>query len=409
MECDKKMNSGHFATIIEYNKATDIVVQFDDGSERTTRWSEFKNGSVAHPSRAHVMDKISRVGEKHKISNGMMATIIQYRSSNDIDVQFDDGVILRGTKYHDLKCGRVAHPTKRPIQTMSLQEFAIGFYLKKYGFKKANQGDLKDRGFGRKELDFYHEEKQIAIEYDGEIHETERSVQKDLAKKKDCKKIGIKLYRLRASNLHKLNDGISIDYVLNKNKKITDKLTDCGEELKSILNQNDINFEQDDIDFYRDADKIIQEYQSIYVDFYKNQHIGETRFSKAANMYMTIVEYYGTHNMVVEFENGARRSDVCYSHFNRENVSHPSVLPKGKAQNRLGETRLMNCNMNATIIKYRNSKDIDVQFADGKIRLNVKYECFKRGKIRHPDIKYGNTMIYKKIKSQKEIKGDFHI
>ena len=183
------MNSGHFATIIEYNKATDIVVQFDDGSERTTRWSEFKNGSVAHPSRAHVMDKISRVGEKHKISNGMMATIIQYRSSNDIDVQFDDGVILRGTKYHDLKCGRVAHPTKRPIQTMSLQEFAIGFYLKKYGFKKANQGDLKDRGFGRKELDFYHEEKQIAIEYDGEIHETERSVQKDLAKKKTVKRL----------------------------------------------------------------------------------------------------------------------------------------------------------------------------------------------------------------------------
>ena len=37
---------------------------------------------------------------------------------------------------------------------------------------------------------------------------------------------------------------------------------------------------------------------------------------------------------------------------------------------RLGETRMMNCDMEATIVRYGNSKDIDVRFEDGAVVKN---------------------------------------
>lgn len=40
--------------------------------------------------------------------------------------------------------------------------------------------------------------------------------------------------------------------------------------------------------------------------------------------------------------------------------------------NKVGEIRTMNCGMKATIIQYRKSIDIDVQFEDGYI-VNIKH------------------------------------
>ena len=49
---------------------------------------------------------------------------------------------------------------------------------------------------------------------------------------------------------------------------------------------------------------------------------------------------------------------------------------------RTGETRIMNCGLNATIIRYNKSNDIDVKFEDGYIAYNKSYNHFKNGKIR---------------------------
>lgn len=37
----------------------------------------------------------------------------------------------------------------------------------------------------------------------------------------------------------------------------------------------------------------------------------------------------------------------------------------------------------ATIIAYRNNKDIDVQFRNGYIAYNKRYDCFKKGEIKN--------------------------
>ena len=53
---------------------------------------------------------ITRVGEKSKANNGMEMKIIGYRSSSDIDVQFEDGTIVKGKRYQQFKRGEIANP-----------------------------------------------------------------------------------------------------------------------------------------------------------------------------------------------------------------------------------------------------------------------------------------------------------
>ena len=50
---------------------------------------------------------------------------------------------------------------------------------------------------------------------------------------------------------------------------------------------------------------------------------------------------------------------------------------------RLGETRMMNCGMKATIIRYGGCNDIDVRFEDGTVVEHKTYDNFKRGVIAH--------------------------
>lgn len=48
---------------------------------------------------------------------------------------------------------------------------------------------------------------------------------------------------------------------------------------------------------------------------------------------------------------------------------------------RLGETRMMNCGMEATIIRYEKNTNIDVRFEDGSVVEHKAYGNFKRGEI----------------------------
>lgn len=53
---------------------------------------------------------------------------------------------------------------------------------------------------------------------------------------------------------------------------------------------------------------------------------------------------------------------------------------------RLGETRMMNCGMEATIVRYNGVHDIDVRFEDGTAAERKVYSSFKKGGIAHPSI-----------------------
>ena len=105
----------------------------------------------------------------------------------------------------------------------SFPEYAIAYYIKKYGLDAVHS--YKGQGY---ELDIYIPSKKIAIEYDGYFwHKNKMKI--DLEKNKMCKNDGIKLYRIR-EGLPLLNDS-SIDFVVQENQK------DLSKTLERVLSE----------------------------------------------------------------------------------------------------------------------------------------------------------------------------
>ncbi len=115
-----------------------------------------------------------------------------------------------------------------------------------------------------------------------------------------------------------------------------------------------------------------------------NQNIKASRLSETrmmnCGMEATIIRYGKAIDIDVRFEDGKVVVHKAYDKFKKGSIAHPSTTAKA----RLGETRMMNCDMEATIIRYGNSKDIDVRFEDGTIAKCKGYEEFKKGGIAHP-------------------------
>lgn len=85
-------------------------------------------------------------------------------------------------------------------------------------------------------------------------------------------------------------------------------------------------------------------------------------------------------------------------------------MKKFDKESYIGLTKKMNCGMFCTIIKYRNSKDIDVQFTDGNIIKHRNYYCFLNGKILNNNLphNWSNTenIIGKKFNRWKVLQFD---
>lgn len=101
--------------IIAYRGSTDIDVQFEDGSIATHKtYNMFKKGYIKNPKRPNNWNRIpniDRIGESITTRYGNKMTIIAYRNSADIDVQFDDGIIVLNKSYDSFKKGAIWHPT----------------------------------------------------------------------------------------------------------------------------------------------------------------------------------------------------------------------------------------------------------------------------------------------------------
>ena len=111
-------------------------------------------------------------------------------------------------------------------------------------------------------------------------------------------------------------------------------------------------------------------------------HVGEKVFSKTYQMYMTIIAWKGTLDIDVQFEDGTIVTNQHYSSFKSKNIKYPNFFKKQK----VGLIKTMKCGMNATIIDYENSNNITVQFEDGTIRENVSLRAFNSGALSNPNI-----------------------
>lgn len=115
----------------------------------------------------------------------------------------------------------------------------------------------------------------------------------------------------------------------------------------------------------------------------RNQRLKEKRMMNCG-IEATIVEYRNLLDIDVKFATGEKREHVTYQNFELGKISPVHKKEIDYAAERLHETKKMNCGLEAEIIAYRNSADIDIQFPDKSVVEHVAYHRFKQGTILPP-------------------------
>lgn len=93
--------------IIAYRGTYDIDIMFEDGViVYNKRYDKFKNGTIAHPNiSSFVKSKSEKIGQTFKLSNGDTAEIVDYNGNLDVTVRLEDGSTLSKISYQSLKRG----------------------------------------------------------------------------------------------------------------------------------------------------------------------------------------------------------------------------------------------------------------------------------------------------------------
>ncbi len=162
-------------------------------------------------------------------------------------------------------------------------------------------------------------------------------------------------------------------------------MMDCGMEATIIrygkYSDIDIRFEDGKVVVHKKYDQFKKgEIANPNMKASAENRLGETRMMNCG-MKATIIRYGGCNDIDVGFEGGTVVKDRQYRDFKKGEIANQNFNP------RLGETQMMNCGMKATIIRYNGVRDIDVRFEDGTIVGSKTYNAFKKGSIANQNIK----------------------
>ena len=115
----------------------------------------------------------------------------------------------------------------------------------------------------------------------------------------------------------------------------------------------------------------------------KKIRVGE--ISTATNgQKIKIVAYHNYADVDIQFEDGTIVYHKSFSNFLDGKVKNPNTEAL-RRQSHIGETVVASNGQKMTIVNYHSTKSIDVQFEDGTIVYNKRYNNFKRGLIANPN------------------------
>ena len=103
--------------------------------------------------------------------------------------------------------------------------------------------------------------------------------------------------------------------------------------------------------------------------------------------------YYHYYNCQCECGNELILSRMQIINKTKVNCGCNKLIKKSRKTERIGEINKNKQGLNMEIIKYENSKNIDVKFEDGYIARNRCYHSFKNGILESPFLKKKNTDI----------------
>ena len=340
----RMMNCDMDATIIRYGNNKDIDVRFKDGTVvKHKAYNAFEKGNIANTNIKASAE--NRLGETNMMNCGMKATIIRYGNAMDIDVRFEDGAIAKCKGYKEFKKGSIANPS----------------------FKVSAEncfGETRVMNCGMEATIIrYRSTRDIDVRFeDGAVveHKTYKAF-----KKGEIANQNIKASRLGETRMMK-----------------------CGMKAAIIryggYNDIDVRFEDGKVVVHK-AYGTFKKGEIAHPSTTAKARLGETRMMNC-DMEATIIRYGNSKDIDVRFEDGTIAKCKGYEEFKKGGIAHPSTV----AESRLGETRMMNCGMEATIIRYNGVHDIDVRFEDGTVVEHKAYSKFKKGGIAHQLISLNN-------------------
>ena len=309
----------------------------------------------------HKNSPSAKVGEKQLMRNGLMAEIIKYRSSQDIDVKFSDGLVVSCT-YGNFVSRSIQHP-----------EFTKNAIAKR---ARLNEIKMMNCGMNAKIIEYYNN-RNITVQFEDGVIVTNANYS--------------------AFTQGRVNNPSVRHPVLvtnEKNRVGEKRLMHCGmyAEIVEYIGCDDITVKFDDGTLNKHKTYKSFKHGAIPHPNLPEEHIGEIK-TMHCGMNAEIIEYIDASHINVKFDDGTIVKNRAYSSFLKSKIAHPNIKPHSYAKRQvpdktkhIWERRLMNCGEEAEIIEYNNSNDITVRFDDNVIVSHKAYCHFCHGRIAHPNI-----------------------
>ena len=350
---ERLMSCGLKAKIIAFRNYQDIDIQFEDGTIREHCFcGSFVQGKIALQKRGN---EKNRVGKKRVMNNGKTATIIAYRNAKDIDIQFENGSISKHRRYDEFKRGRVLSARQSCIGEERMMH--CGLKAKIIAYRQANDIDVEFENGTIVEHRLYSSFRKETIKCPNHIV--------CLAEHKNA----------RIGEEHVMHCGMKATVIAYRRAMDIDVQFEDGTVVKNRT--------------YNDFSVRRIKHPSLPIKY--KERFGETKVMKCG-MKATVMAYRNPTDIDVQFENGAIREHCAYSNFTQGTIRE-SMRETNKADERIGEKKIMKNGLEATIIAYKNCTNIDVQFPSGIIIKKQSYSRFKAGLITEKRYNQGENRI----------------
>lgn len=291
------------------------------------------------------------IGETIITNSGRKATIIAWRNKNDIDVEFEDGIIVSHKQYNNAKRGSISHPDDG-----------------KFGAKWKYPNRL-----GEESMSLKGEKMKIVVFTDA--HNFDVQFEDGTIVHCTCYTDFQKGYIKNPNYYAKTRVGEEVIAKNGLKAKIV-KYIDC---------QNVVIQFEDGIEIVRDykaftEGKLKHPNISCHTATAKNKYEGKT-FIAHSGMKYKVIRYTNASNILIQFEDGTEIvttvSGICSGR-----ILNPNCTFQKTRQNDRGFQTTIGMPMNITM--YKSATDITVQFEDGCEVRHKTYNKFRSGTVKHP-------------------------
>lgn len=343
--------NGMKITIVAYRLWDDVDVLFEDGTLVTHKtYRNFMLGNIRHPDPTKQAKKKAtprHIGDTNTAKNGMKITIIEYRTAKDIDVQFEDGVIVYHKAYRDFQLGKIRHPDPAK-QAKRKANICIGTT------NRANNGMMMTiiAIYGYNDIDVQFEDGSIAE------HKTYDAF------------LGGKIQH--PTGVHTLVYKRQQEYVGKTNKNTQGlKMT-----VIAYLGAANVTVQFEDGTIVEHTTM-----QAFNHGWVRNPnytpHIGETNKNNQGYM-MTLIKYVSARDVTVKFDTGDIVEHTQYSGFSEGHLMNPGHNPH--MHEKINSVQ----GIQMEIIRYAGKRNIDIKYETGCQLTNKNYEYFIKGMYNHP-------------------------